>query len=141
MVDTSSPPPPSQTTPTAEAPDNNEDTTQNPPSLPQDLDVIKEFIHNDKDDDYIPLMSTIALKKKKTMLFLLVEFNNVKIDALVDSRAYFNAISERDAEQIKHSASQCIMNKAPPPPFKVQYANAELEQTLATYTMRFKIGD
>ena len=28
-----------------------------------------------------------------------------------------------------------------PPPFKVQYANAELEQPLATYTLRFKIGD
>ena len=26
-------------------------------------------------------------------------------------------------------------------PFKVQYANAELEQPLATYTLRFKIGD
>ena len=39
------------------------------------------------------------------------------------------------------NASQCIVNKAPPPPFKVQYANAELEQPLATYTLHFKIGD
>ena len=28
-----------------------------------------------------------------------------------------------------------------PPPFKVQYANAEIEQPLATFTLRFKIGD
>ena len=34
-----------------------------PPSLPEDLDVIKEFIQHDKDDDYIPLISAIALKK------------------------------------------------------------------------------
>ena len=28
-----------------------------------------------------------------------------------------------------------------PPAFKVQYANAEVEQPLATYTLRFKNGD
>ena len=99
MVDTPSPPPTSQTTPAAEAPDNNEDTTKCPPSLPQDLDVIKEFNHHDKDDNYNPLMSAIALKKKKRWLFLPVEFTNVKIDALVDSSTYTNAISERDVEK------------------------------------------
>ena len=86
-------------------------------------------------------MSAIALKKKKRMIFLPVEFNTIKIDALVDSGAYINAISERDAEKLRQNASQCNVNKAPPPPFKVQYANAELEQPLATYTLRFKIGD
>ena len=84
-------------------------------------------------------MSAIALKKKKRMLFLPVEFNTVKIDALVDSGAYINAISERDAEKLRQHASQSIVNKAPP--FKVQYANAELEQPLATYTLRFKMGE
>ena len=86
-------------------------------------------------------MSAITLKKKKRMLFLPVEFNTVKIDALVDSGAYINAISERDAEKRRLNANQCIVHKAPPPPFKVQYANAELEHPLATYTLRFKIGD
>ena len=109
-----------------------------PSKLPEDLDAIKEFIQHDKDNDYIPLMSAIALKKKKRMLFLPVEFNTVKIDALVDSGAN---IIERVAEKLRQNASQCIVNKAPPPPFRVQYANAELEQPLATYTLRFKIGD
>ena len=75
------------------------------------------------------------------MLFLPIEFNNVKVDALVDSGAYINAISERDAEKIKRNACQCIVIKAPPPPIKVHYANAELEQLLATDTLRFKIGN
>ena len=75
------------------------------------------------------------------MLFLPIEINSVKIDALVDSGALINAFSERDAEKIKHNASKCIIEKAPSPPFKNQYANAELEQPLATYMMRFKIGD
>ena len=115
--------------------------TECPSKLPEDLDAIKEFNPHDKNDDYSPLMSAVALKKKKRMLFLPVEFNTVKIDALVDSSAYINAISERDAEKLRQNASQCIVNKAPPPPFKVQYANAELEQPLVTYTLRFKIGD
>ena len=59
----------------------------------------------------------------------------------VDSGAYINAISETDAEKTKHFASKCIIYKAPPPTPKVEYANAELEQPLATNTMRFKIGD
>ena len=75
------------------------------------------------------------------MLFLPVEFNNFKIDALVDSGANINAVSKRDAERKQHNATQCIINKTPPSPFKVQYANAELEQPLATYTLRFKIED
>ena len=72
-------------------------------------------------------MSAIALKKTKRMLFLPVDFNTVKNDALVDSGAYINAISERDAEKLAQTANQCIINKAPPPRFKVQYANAELD--------------
>ena len=59
---------------------------------------------------------------------------------LVDSGAYIKAVSERDAEKLRQDANQCIINKAPLPPFEVQYANAELEQPLATYTLRFQIG-
>ena len=136
-IEFSSPPPP-QTAPASAATDNNEEQTDCPPSLPEDLDVIKELIRHDKDDDYIPLMSSIALKKKKRMIFLPVEFNTVKIDALVDSGAYIN---EWDNEKIRQNARQSIINKAPPPPFKVQYTKTELEQPLATYTLRFQIGD
>ena len=75
------------------------------------------------------------------MFFLPVDFNTVKIDALVDSSAYINAISERDAENLRQNANQCIINMAPSPPFKEQYAYAEQEQPLATYTLRFEIGD
>ena len=83
MVATPSPPPP-QTVPAAEATNSNEDTTECPLPLPHALHVIKEIKQHDKDDDYIQLISTIAPKKKR-MLFLPIDFNNVKIDALVDS--------------------------------------------------------
>ena len=61
-------------------------------------------------------MSAITLKKKKRMLFLPVEFNNVKKHALVGSGVYIDAISEKDVERIKHNADHCFVKKAPPPP-------------------------
>ena len=74
------------------------------------------------------------------MLFLPVDFNSVKIDALVDSDAYINAVSERDAERLQQNANQCIINKAPPPPFKIQNANADLEHhtTLRNRRLHFR---
>ena len=92
-----------------------EEKTECLSKLLENLDVIKEFIQHDKDYDYILLMSAITLKKKKRMLFLPVEFNTVKIDALVDSGAYINAVNERDAEKLRQNASQCIVNRAPHP--------------------------
>ena len=67
MVDTSSPPP-SQTAsepPTQRNNHNNEDVTACPQQLRHDLNVIKEFIQHDKNNDYVPLMSAITRKKKK----------------------------------------------------------------------------
>ena len=84
-------------------------------------------------------MSAIALKRNKRMLFLSIEFENVKIYALVDSGGYIKAISERDAAKIKRGAKYRIISIAPPPPFKVPYANAELELPLASYTMRLEL--
>ena len=49
--------------------------TEYPSKLPEDLDAIKDFFQHDKNDDYIPLMSAITLKKKKRMRFLPVELN------------------------------------------------------------------
>ena len=99
-----------KTAPATAMTNGDDEITECPSKLPEDLDVIKEFIQHDKDDDYIPLMSEIALKKKKRKLFLPVEFNTVKIDALVVSGSYINAFSERDAEKLRQNISQCIVN-------------------------------
>ena len=81
-------------------------------------------------------MSAITLTKKRRMLFIPLEFEKTKIDALVDS-----VISEKDIDKIQKEFKASIRGNAPPPPFKIQYANTELEKALATYTMKFKIGD
>ena len=112
-----------------------------PEQIPEDLEPIKEFIQHTGDDDYIPLMSAITLKKKKRMLFLPLDFAKITIDALVDSGAYINVISENDADKIREQEDNPVVKEAPPPPFKIQYANTALEKPLATYTMKFKIGN
>ena len=127
--------------PTQENHHEHEEVTKCPQQLPYDLNIIKKFIQHDRDDDYNPLMSANTLKKKKRMLFILLDFENTRIDALVYSGAYINVISERDADKIQTEANATIFAKAPPPPFKIQYANTELEKARATYTMKFKIGD
>ena len=53
------------------------------------------------------------------MLFIPLDFKNTRIDALVDSGAYINVISERDADKIQTEANATIIAKAPPPPFKI----------------------
>ena len=81
---------PPTTAPELPTQDNNyedDEVTECPQQLPYDLNIIKEFIQHDKDDDYIPLMSAITLKKKKRMLFIPLDFENTRIDALVDSGA------------------------------------------------------
>ena len=96
-----------------------EEVTECTKQLPYDLNVIKEFIQHDKNDVYIPLMSAITLKRKRRMLFIPLDFENTRIDALVDSGAYINVISEKDADKIQTEAKATIIARAPPPPFKI----------------------
>ena len=105
----------SKTAPVTALMNDDVEITECPSKLPEDLDAIKEFIQHDKDDDYIPLMSSIALKKKKRMLFLPVEFNMVKIEALVDSGAYINAIRERDAKNSNNTLVSASSIRHPHP--------------------------
>ena len=51
---TASPSPPTQTPPATAMTVEDEGTTECPLTLPEDLDVIKEFIQHDKEHDYIP---------------------------------------------------------------------------------------
>ena len=61
-------PPPKIAPATARANDD-EEMTECPSKLPEALDAIKEIIQHHKNDDYIPLMSAIALKKKRECSF------------------------------------------------------------------------
>ena len=55
-------------------------------------------------------MSVITLKKKRKMLFIPLDFEKVQIDALVNSEAYINVLTEIDAGK-KEKESNAFINE------------------------------
>ena len=91
---------------------------------------------------YMPLSSTIVLKRKKEMLYVPLDFENgLTIDALVDSGAYVSAIAQTELDRIKQQAPSNILKIDDPPNFQIQVANGQLEKPTATATPKFDIGD
>ena len=60
---------------------------------------------------------------------------------MVDSGAYFSAISQKELDTIKQRAPHNILKNDDPPNFQVQVANGQLEKPLATATLNFESGD
>ena len=99
-----------------------------------------------KDDStkelYMPLSSTIVLKRKKEMLYVPLDFENgLTIDALVDSGAYVSAIAQKEFDRIQQQSPSNILKIDDPPNFQIQVANGLLEKPTATATLKFDIGD
>ena len=91
---------------------------------------------------YLPLTSTVVLKRKQEMLYMPLEMeNNQTVDAMVDSRAYVCAIAQNDLDTSKQKAPKIILKVHDPPNFQIQMANGHLEKPLATATLKFEIGD
>ena len=64
-----------------------------------ELPIVREDITNEL---HMPLSSTIVLKRKKEMLYVLLVFGNgLAKDALVESGAYMSAIARSELDGIK----------------------------------------
>ena len=97
-------------------------------------DITNEF--------YMPLSSTIVLKRKKKMWYIPQNFGNgLTIDAMVDSGAYVIAIAHKELDMIKQQAPSNILKINDPPNFQIQVANGQQEKPIATATLKFDIGD
>ena len=73
------------------------DTTTSP--LTTATPLIEEGLVRDEQTNaiYLPLTSTVVLKRKQEMLYVPLDFeNNHTVDALVDSRAFVSAIAQDD---------------------------------------------
>ena len=91
---------------------------------------------------YMPLSSTIVIKRKKEMLYVPLDFENgLTIDALVDSRAYVSAMAQKELDGIKQQYPSSILKIDDPPNFQIQVANGQLEKPTETVTLKFDIGD
>ena len=77
------------------------------PPLTAASPLIEEGLVRDEQTNeiYIPLTSTVVLKRKQEMLFVPLDFeNNLSVDALVDARAFVSAITQDSLETIKQKA-------------------------------------
>ena len=91
---------------------------------------------------YMPLSSTIVLKRKEEMLYVPLDFvNGLTIDALVDSGAYISAIAQKELDRIKQQGTSNILKIDDPHNFQIQVANVQLQKPKATVTLKFDIGD
>ena len=63
---------------------------------------IAEYLRQDPitQETCVPIFSAVALKRKKKMLFAPMDFQNLTLDALIDSGALVNCISEADYRKI-----------------------------------------
>ena len=58
------------------------------------------------------------MKWKQEMLYVPLDFaNNLTVDTLVDSRAFFSAITQNDLDTIKEKAPNNILEIDDPPSF------------------------
>ena len=123
--------------------EDNHDSTKTfmfPDNFPIALNSIKEYVAEKDGEAYIPLHSTIVLKSRRRMLYLPLEFGEIAMDGLVDSGAFINAMSWSDYNAIKMNSDSCVIKEYPQPPFKIECANAQLEQPIATADIQFNIG-
>ena len=106
--------------------------------------LIEERLVRDEQTNevYLPLTSTVFLKRKQEMLCVPLDFeNNLTVDALVDLGAFVSAIAQDDLETIKQKAPNNIFKIDDPPNFQIQVAYGQLEKPLSTATLKFEIGD
>ena len=97
----------------------NGDTTT--PHLTTATPLIAEGLVRDEQTNeiYLPLTSTVVLKRKQEMLYVPLDFeNNLTVDALVDSGAFVSAIAQDYLETIKQKAPNNILKIDDLPIFK-----------------------
>ena len=91
------------------------------PPLTTAIPLIEEGLVRDEQTNelYLPLTSTVVLKRKQEMLYVPLDFeNNHTVDALVDSGAFVSAIAQDDLETIKQKAPKIFSKLTNRPIFK-----------------------
>ena len=105
--------------------------------------VQEQLVRDENTDElYMPLSSTIVLKRKKEMLYVPLDFQNgLTIVSFVDSGAYVSAIAQKELDRIQQQAPSNILKIDDPPNFQIQVANGQFEKPTATATLKRDIGD
>ena len=97
--------------------------------------------NNPTGEQCLPIFSAIALKQKRRMLFAPMDFQHFSIDALIDSGALVNCMPENEYQKLKNMSPTKILKESDPPPFKLHFANGDIETPIRTIQIQFEIGD
>ena len=82
------------------------------------------------------------MKRKQEMLYVPLDSeNNLTVDAMVDSRTYVSAIAQNDLDTIKQKVPHNILKIHDPSNFQIQVNIGQLEEPLATATLKFETRD
>ena len=95
----------------------------------------------DTSEKCLPIFSAINLIKKRKMLFATMDFNNLSMDALIDSGALVNCLPESEFNKLKPVSPDNIIKKMDPPTFKLHVANGDIETPRKTVQLQFEIRD
>ena len=120
----------------------NGDTTT--PPLTTASPLIEEGLVRDEQTNgvYLPLTSTVVLKRKQEMLYVPLDFEkNLTVDVLVGPRAFISAIAQDELDTIKQKAPNNILKIDDLHIFQIQVANGQIEKPLSTATLKVGIGD
>ena len=75
------------------------------------------------------------------MLYLQMDFGELTIDGLIDSRALSSAIPEMDLRKIRLRSPESVIREGPPPNFQTMVANGQLETPKSAIELKFEVGD
>ena len=70
-----------------------------------------------------------------------MDFNNLSVNALVDSGALVNCLPKSELQKIKSVSPDNILKEMDPPAFKLQVANGDIETPTKTVQLQFELGD
>ena len=97
----------------------NGDTTT--PTLTIATPLIEEGLMRDEQTNevYLPLTSTVVLKRKQEMLYVpLNSENNLTVDALLDSREFVSSIAQDDVDTLKQKPRRIFSKSTTLPIFE-----------------------
>ena len=109
---------------------------QNQPLLDEDITNHIQF-DQERNLSYIPMSTSLTLKRKRHMYYMPMDFEKLTLDGLVDTGALTSAISEQDFNKIKLIANEAIKDTGPPPNFQIMVANGQLEVPIGTVLLEF----
>ncbi len=88
----------------------------------------------------LPLFPMIQLKRRRVMYYVPIKFDDVEVDALVDTGACLSAIPLNVYNKILELASSNILFCKEKPVFKIQAANGETSPVLYSAIISFQIN-